>query len=74
MKVFVYKIDILILNLLHEYFISNLPLGLAPGIGLSAYLVYGLVLGEQYTIKEAFTTVIINIYIYIYIYINIFRG
>ena len=52
-----HQIDGQWLNLLFEYFISNLPIGLAPGIGLSAYLVYGLVLGEQYTIKEAFTAV-----------------
>jgi len=35
---------------------SNLPLGLAPGVGLSAYLVFGLILGDGLTIKEAFTT------------------
>ena len=35
---------------------SNLPIGLAPGVGLSAYLVFGLILGDNLTIKEAFTT------------------
>eukprot|EP01031_Cornospumella_fuschlensis_P046861 gene46861-57376_t len=31
---------------------ANLPLGLAPGVGLSAYLTYGLVLGEGFSVKE----------------------
>lgn len=35
----------------------NLPLGLSPGIGLSAYLTYGLILGEGLTVQEAFTSV-----------------
>eukprot|EP01035_Chromulina_nebulosa_P017709 gene17709-23301_t len=35
---------------------GNLPFGLAPGMGLSAYLTYGLVLGDGLTIKEAFTS------------------
>lgn len=34
--------------------LSNLPLGLAPGLGLSAYLSYGLVQGG-YTVPEALT-------------------
>jgi xanthine/uracil/vitamin C permease (AzgA family) len=38
-------------------FCSNMPLGLAPGIGLSAYLAYGLILGEGLTRQEAFTSV-----------------
>lgn len=37
--------------------VRNLPLGLAPGVGLSTYLTYGLVLGQGLSIKEAFTTV-----------------
>jgi len=36
---------------------SNLPLGIAPGIGLSTYLLYGLTLGEKYTLSEIFTSV-----------------
>lgn len=39
------------------YFSRNLPLGLSPGIGLSAYLTYGLVLGDRLSIQEAFTSV-----------------
>lgn len=35
---------------------GNLPLGLAPGMGFSAYLTYGLILGEGLTIKEAYTS------------------
>lgn len=34
-----------------------MPFGLAPGIGLSAYLTYGLVMGEGLSIQEAFTSV-----------------
>lgn len=36
---------------------GNMPVGLAPGIGLSAYLTYGLVLGQGLSIHEAFTSV-----------------
>lgn len=36
---------------------GNFPFGLASGVGLSAYLTYGLVLGEGLTISEAFTSV-----------------
>ena len=35
--------------------LANLPFGCAPGIGLSAYLVYGLVKAELCTLKEALT-------------------
>ena len=38
-------------------FFRNLPLGLAPGIGLSAYLTYGLILGTGLSVHEAFTSV-----------------
>lgn len=34
-----------------------MPFGLAPGIGLSAYLVYGLVLGEGLSVQEAYSAV-----------------
>lgn len=37
-------------------FFGNLPVGLAPGIGLSAYLTYGLILGDGLSIQEAFTS------------------
>ncbi|KAJ1411526.1 hypothetical protein B484DRAFT_435575, partial [Ochromonadaceae sp. CCMP2298] len=37
-------------------YFGNLPLGLAPGIGLSAYLTYGLVLGDGLSVQEAFTS------------------
>jgi adenine/guanine/hypoxanthine permease len=36
---------------------GNLPFGLAPGVGLSAYLTYGLVAGQGMTIAQAFTSV-----------------
>ena len=36
---------------------GNLPFGTAPGIGLSAYLAYGLILENGLTISEAFTSV-----------------
>lgn len=36
---------------------GNFPFGLASGVGLSAYLTYGLVLGEGFTVPEAFTSV-----------------
>lgn len=36
---------------------GNFPFGLASGVGLSAYLTYGLVLDEGYTVPEAFTSV-----------------
>lgn len=36
---------------------GNLPFGLAPGIGLSAYLAYGLVLENGLTLSQAFTSV-----------------
>ena len=36
---------------------GNLPFGLASGVGLSAYLTSGLVLGEGFTVSEAFTSV-----------------
>lgn len=35
---------------------GNLPFGLAPGVGLSAYLTYGLVLGDGLSVKQAFTS------------------
>ena len=34
---------------------GNLPFGLAPGLGLSAYLAYGLVLADVATLSEALT-------------------
>jgi AGZA family xanthine/uracil permease-like MFS transporter len=34
---------------------GNLPFGLAPGLGLSAYLTYGLVLADVATLSEALT-------------------
>jgi xanthine/uracil/vitamin C permease (AzgA family) len=34
-----------------------MPFGLAPGIGLSTYLAYGLMMGAGLTKTEAFTTV-----------------
>ena len=34
---------------------GNLPFGLAPGLGLSAYLAYGLVLADLATLSEALT-------------------
>jgi xanthine/uracil/vitamin C permease (AzgA family) len=34
-----------------------MPLGLAPGIGLSTYLAYGLMMGQGLTKTEAFTSV-----------------
>jgi AGZA family xanthine/uracil permease-like MFS transporter len=40
-------------------FFGNLPLGLAPGVGLSTYLTFGMVFGDGLTIKEAFTSVFI---------------
>lgn len=46
-----------VLNYCYCYVNRNLPLGLAPGVGLSAYLTYGLVLGDGLSVKEAFTTV-----------------
>ena len=36
---------------------GNFPFGLASGVGLSAYLTYGLVLGEGLSLTEAFTSV-----------------
>ena len=36
---------------------GNFPFGLASGVGLSAYLTYGLVLGEGLTVSDAFTSV-----------------
>lgn len=36
-------------------FMANLPFGCAPGIGLSAYLAYGLVEAELCTLEEALT-------------------
>jgi len=41
-------------------YFGNLPLGLAPGIGLSAYLTYGLVLGDGLSVQEAFTSCFIS--------------
>ena len=35
---------------------GNLPFGLAPGVGLSAYLTYGLVMGDGLTLQQAFTS------------------
>ncbi|GMH47571.1 hypothetical protein TrRE_jg12044 [Triparma retinervis] len=40
--------------------VGNLPFALAPGMGLSAYLVYGLVLGDVLTLPEALTSVLIS--------------
>ncbi|GMI43016.1 hypothetical protein TrCOL_g3865 [Triparma columacea] len=40
--------------------IGNLPFALAPGMGLSAYLVYGLVLGDVLTLREALTSVLVS--------------
>jgi len=37
-------------------FFGNLPVGIAPGIGLSTYLLYGLVYGNEYTLTEVFTS------------------
>ncbi len=34
-----------------------MPFGLAPGIGLSTYLAYGLMMGQGLTKTEAFTSV-----------------
>lgn len=39
---------------------GNLPVGLAPGAGLSAYLVYGLLLSGSLTRSQAFTSVLIS--------------
>ena len=53
--------------------VSNLPLGLAPGIGLSAYLTYGLVMGEGLTIQEAFTSVnkiVVIVYCYLFVFVT----
>lgn len=36
----------------------NLPCGLAPGIGLSTFLTYGLVMRDGLTIAQAFTSVL----------------
>ena len=36
--------------------LGNLPFGLAPGMGLSAYLVYGLVLADVLSVAEALTS------------------
>ena len=41
-------------------YFGNLPFGLAPGIGLSAYLIYGLVLNDELTIEEAFTSCFVS--------------
>lgn len=41
-------------------FAGNLPFGLAPGMGLSAYLVYGLVFGEGQSLKQAFTSCFVS--------------
>ena len=38
-------------------YFGNMPLGLSPGLGLSAYLTYGLVLGDGQSVPQAFTTV-----------------
>ena len=57
---------------------GNLPFGLAPGIGLSTYLAYGLVLGNGLSLSQAFTSVSVAFYsqylsfgfiIYLYLYI-----
>lgn len=37
-------------------FFGNLPFGLAPGVGLSTYLTFGMVFGDGLTTKEAFTS------------------
>ena len=37
-------------------YFGNLPFGLAPGIGLSAYFIYGLVLTKELSIEEAFAS------------------
>jgi AGZA family xanthine/uracil permease-like MFS transporter len=36
-------------------FMGNLPFGLAPGVGLSAYLAYGVVLSGLGTLQECMT-------------------
>mmetsp|Transcript_1487 Transcript_1487/g.2489 ORF Transcript_1487/g.2489 Transcript_1487/m.2489 type:complete len:572 (-) Transcript_1487:2014-3729(-) len=41
-------------------YFGNLPLGLAPGIGLSAYLTYGLILGDGLSVQEAFTSCFVS--------------
>lgn len=46
-------------SFLAGYF-GNLPLGLAPGVGLSAYLTYGLVMGNGLSVQEAFTTCFVS--------------
>ncbi|GMH79623.1 hypothetical protein TrST_g7884 [Triparma strigata] len=40
--------------------IGNLPFGLAPGMGLTAYLVYGLVLADVMTLKMSMTACFIS--------------
>eukprot|EP01040_Poterioochromonas_malhamensis_P012890 gene12890-14123_t len=37
-------------------YFGNMPFGLAPGIGLSTYLAYGLMMGQGLTKTEAFTS------------------
>jgi len=39
--------------------IGNLPFGLAPGMGLSAYVTYGLVLGDVMSVQYALTACLI---------------
>lgn len=39
-------------------FLRNLPFGLASGLGLSAYLVYGLVLGRKLFVEFWFVIVV----------------
>ena len=41
-------------------YFGNLPFGLAPGIGLSAYFICGLVLNKDFSIEEAFTSCFIS--------------
>jgi Na+-translocating ferredoxin:NAD+ oxidoreductase RnfE subunit len=45
-------------NLLHDARVCrNLPFGLCPGLGLTAYVVYGMILGNSTTLAQAFTAV-----------------
>lgn len=37
-------------------FLGNLPFGLAPGVGLSVYLTYGMVLSEGLSLTQAYTS------------------
>jgi hypothetical protein len=41
--------------------LRNLPFGLCPGLGLTAYVVYGMILGNSYSLTQAFTAVSSNV-------------